>query len=134
MLSTAPESEAIPAESEDGGDSSIAGDAAESKMKDVSRFNGVGVKVSFSGGSETFAMAQLSGGQKAVVALALIFAIQRCDPAPFYLFDEIDQALDATHRTAVANMIAKQCHDAENPTQFITSTFRPELVEGKNYY
>jgi structural maintenance of chromosome 3 (chondroitin sulfate proteoglycan 6) len=36
-------------------------------------------------------MQQLSGGQKALVALALIFAIQRCDPAPFYLFDEIDQ-------------------------------------------
>lgn len=40
------------------------------------------------------AMKQLSGGQKTVVALALIFAIQRCDPAPFYLFDEIDAALD----------------------------------------
>lgn len=36
-------------------------------------------------------MNQLSGGQKALVALALIFAIQKCDPAPFYLFDEIDQ-------------------------------------------
>ena len=35
------------------------------------------------------------------MALAQIFAIQRCDPAPFYLFDEIDAALDATHRTAV---------------------------------
>ena len=39
-------------------------------------------------------MQQLSGGQKTLVALALIFAIQRCDPAPFYLFDEIDAALD----------------------------------------
>ena len=39
-------------------------------------------------------MKQLSGGQKTLVALALIFAIQRCDPAPFYLFDEIDAALD----------------------------------------
>ncbi len=37
---------------------------------------------------------QLSGGQRTLVALALIFAIQRCDPAPFYLFDEIDAALD----------------------------------------
>ena len=37
---------------------------------------------------------QLSGGQKSLVALALIFAIQRCDPGPFYLFDEVDQALD----------------------------------------
>lgn len=45
---------------------------------------------------------QLSGGQKSLVALAMIFAIQKCDPAPFYLFDEIDQALDSQHRHAVA--------------------------------
>ena len=53
-------------------------------------------------------MKQLSGGQKTLVALALIFAIQRCDPAPFYLFDEIDAALDPLHRTAVAQMLKKQ--------------------------
>jgi len=47
-------------------------------------------------------MQQLSGGQKSLVALALIFSIQKCDPAPFYLFDEIDQALDAQHRKGVA--------------------------------
>ena len=47
-------------------------------------------------------MQQLSGGQKSLVALTLIFAIQKCDPAPFYLFDEIDQALDSSHRKAVA--------------------------------
>lgn len=47
-------------------------------------------------------MQQLSGGQKSLVALTLIFAIQQCDPAPFYLFDEIDAALDAQYRTAVA--------------------------------
>jgi structural maintenance of chromosome 3 (chondroitin sulfate proteoglycan 6) len=53
-------------------------------------------------------MSQLSGGQKALVALALIFAIQRCDPAPFYLFDEIDQALDSSYRAALASLIQKQ--------------------------
>ena len=36
-------------------------------------------------------MNQLSGGPKSLAALALIFAIQKCDPAPFNLFDEIDQ-------------------------------------------
>lgn len=49
-------------------------------------------------------MKQLSGGQKTVVALTLIFAIQRCDPAPFYLFDEIDAALDPQYRTAVGSI------------------------------
>lgn len=49
-------------------------------------------------------MQQLSGGQKSLVALTLIFAIQKCDPAPFYLFDEIDQALDSQHRKAVAGI------------------------------
>lgn len=50
-------------------------------------------------------MKQLSGGQKTVVALTLIFAIQRCDPAPFYLFDEIDAALDPQYRTAVGSIL-----------------------------
>lgn len=55
-------------------------------------FTGVGIKVSFTGGEgDMREMNQLSGGQKSLVALALIFAIQKCDPAPFYLFDEIDQ-------------------------------------------
>ena len=40
------------------------------------------LQVSF-GGGETMSMKQLSGGQKTLVALALIFAIQGCDPASF---------------------------------------------------
>lgn len=58
----------------------------------VDNFSGVGIRVSFTGrNAEMREMNQLSGGQKSLVALALIFAIQKCDPAPFYLFDEIDQ-------------------------------------------
>ncbi|KAK3611250.1 hypothetical protein CHS0354_003879 [Potamilus streckersoni] len=92
----------------------------------VEQFTGVGIKVSFTGNkAEMRDMQQLSGGQKSLVALTLIFAIQKCDPAPFYLFDEIDQALDAQHRKAVADMIHELCQDA----QFITTTFRPELLE-----
>jgi len=102
---------------------------------DVSLYRGVGIKVRFSGVGENFIMSQLSGGQKALVAMALIFAIQRCDPAPFYIFDEMDQALDSTYRQAVANVIYNQANNPDNPTQFITSTFRPELVRiAKNCY
>jgi len=97
----------------------------------VEQFTGVGIKVSFTGNkAEMRDMQQLSGGQKSLVALTLIFAIQKCDPAPFYLFDEIDQALDAQHRKAVADMIHELCQDA----QFITTTFRPELLEHANKF
>jgi structural maintenance of chromosome 3 (chondroitin sulfate proteoglycan 6) len=95
----------------------------------VSSFRGVEVRVSFSGSGQQYAMQQLSGGQKSLVALALIFAIQRCDPAPFYLFDEIDQALDSSYRKAVASLIKRQADSEETPAQFITTTFRPEFVE-----
>ncbi|GFP97186.1 structural maintenance of chromosomes protein 3 [Phtheirospermum japonicum] len=102
----------------------------------VEKYIGVKVKacyyvfyplVSFTGQGETQSMKQLSGGQKTVVALGLIFAIQRCDPAPFYLFDEIDAALDPQYRTAVGNMVRRLADMAS--TQFITTTFRPELVK-----
>lgn len=94
-------------------------------------FTGVAIRVSFTEGDhEMREMNQLSGGQKSLVALGLIFAIQKCDPAPFYLFDEIDQALDAQHRKAVADMI----HELSSEAQFITTTFRPELLEHANKF
>lgn len=95
----------------------------------VDNFRGVAVQVSFAAGMDTKDMMQLSGGQQSLVALALIFAIQRCDPAPFYVFDEVDAALDESHRAAVAALVHRQAHDEANPAQFIVSTFRPEVAE-----
>ena len=97
------------------------------KSLKLDEYTGVSCKVSF-GNETTQNMKQLSGGQKTVVALAIIFAIQRCDPAPFYLFDEIDAALDPQYRTAIARMLEVQATDSENPTQFVQTTFHPELV------
>ena len=90
----------------------------------IDNFTGVSIRVSFTGSSEMKDMQQLSGGQKTLVALAFILAIQKCDSGPFYLFDEIDQALDPQHRKAVADMI----HELSQEAQFITTTFRPELL------
>ncbi|KAJ2342107.1 Structural maintenance of chromosomes protein 3 [Coemansia erecta] len=98
----------------------------------VENYIGVSIRVSFNSKTdEGLRMQQLSGGQKSLVALALIFAIQRCDPAPFYLFDEIDANLDAVYRTAVADMI----YDLSRSSQFVTTTFRPEmLVHADKFY
>ncbi|KAH7098435.1 RecF/RecN/SMC protein [Auriculariales sp. MPI-PUGE-AT-0066] len=92
----------------------------------VENYTGVSIKVSFNSKvDEGLRIQQLSGGQKSLVALATVFAIQKCDPAPFYLFDEIDANLDAQYRTAVANMIKSLSGTA----QFIATTFRPEMLE-----
>merc|ERR1711920_1045701 len=101
-------------------------DGEEPEITKADRTKGVRIEVSFTGQRSSFlTMSQLSGGQKTVVAISLIFAIQRLEPAPFYLFDEIDAALDTQYRTAVAKLIAR---DAKNAQMAIT-TFRPEIIE-----
>ncbi|GAA5841478.1 hypothetical protein JCM11251_007154 [Rhodosporidiobolus azoricus] len=97
----------------------------------VENYTGVAIRVSFkSKSNEGLRLQQLSGGQKALVALAMIFAIQKCDPAPFYLFDEIDANLDADRRTAVAAMIDELSQEA----QYICTTFRAELIPHADAY
>uniref|UniRef100_A0A8C4S928 Structural maintenance of chromosomes protein n=1 Tax=Erpetoichthys calabaricus TaxID=27687 RepID=A0A8C4S928_ERPCA len=53
-------------------------------------------------------MDNLSGGEKTVAALALLFAIHSYKPAPFFVLDEIDAALDNTNIGKVANYIKDQ--------------------------
>ncbi|KAL9018198.1 MAG: hypothetical protein Q9185_004471, partial [Variospora sp. 1 TL-2023] len=53
----------------------------------------------------------------------------QCDPAPFYLFDEIDANLDAQYRTAVAHHLRDiSSGDGDAGAQFICTTFRPEML------
>ncbi|KAL0258221.1 Structural maintenance of chromosomes protein 3 [Diplodia seriata] len=102
---------------------------AEERRQSVENYTGVGISVSFnSKHDEQQRIQQLSGGQKSLCALALVFAIQQCDPAPFYLFDEIDANLDAQYRTAVAQMLQTLSNNNEGGGQFICTTFRPEMV------
>jgi structural maintenance of chromosome 3 (chondroitin sulfate proteoglycan 6) len=97
----------------------------------IDSFIGISISVSFnSKKNEQQRLEQLSGGQKSLCALSLILAIQSCDPAPFYLFDEIDSNLDAQYRTAVANLIHKLSQDA----QFICTTFRSEMLKVSDRY
>lgn len=101
-------------------------DDIDGNAKSIDSFVGISISVSFnSKKNEQQRLEQLSGGQKALCALSLILAIQSCDPAPFYLFDEIDSNLDAQYRTAVANLINKLSRNA----QFICTTFRSEMLK-----
>ena len=50
-------------------------------------------------------MEQLSGGEKTVAALALLFSIHSFHPSPYFVMDEIDAALDKSNVTKVARYI-----------------------------
>lgn len=55
----------------------------------------------------------LSGGEKSLTALAFIFAIQQYKPAPFYILDEVDAALDKPNSIRIAELIKKLSHDSQ---------------------
>ena len=65
-------------------------------------------------------MMQLSGGEKALTAISLLFAIQNLKPSPFCLLDEIEAALDDSNVARFANYL----HKLTRHTQFIVITHR----------
>ncbi len=70
-------------------------------------------------------MMQLSGGEKALTAIALLFAIQNLKPSPFCLLDEIEAALDENN----VGRFAKYLHKLTKNTQFIVITHRRGTME-----
>lgn len=70
-------------------------------------------------------MMQLSGGEKALTAIALLFAIQNLKPSPFCLLDEIEAALDDSN----VKRYAKYLHKLTKNTQFIVITHRKGTME-----
>jgi len=71
----------------------------------------------------------LSGGEKSLTALALIFAIQHYQPSPFYLLDEVDMFLDAINAENVANMVKNNSKTA----QFIMISLRKVTLKKANH-
>ncbi|WVF72212.1 hypothetical protein IAT40_007024 [Kwoniella sp. CBS 6097] len=71
-------------------------------------------------------MEQLSGGEKTMAALALLFAVHSFHPAPFFVLDEVDAALDATNVSKLARYVRNQ---ADNEVQFLIISLKSTLYE-----
>jgi len=67
----------------------------------------------------------MSGGEKSLTALAFLFAIQNYKPAPFYILDEVDAALDKENSKTVAELIKKLSKD----NQFIVITHNDTTIK-----
>ncbi len=69
----------------------------------------------------------LSGGEKALVAISIYFAIMRVNPPPFCVLDEIEAALDDVNVARFAQYLRRM-----SATQFITITHRRGTMEGSD--
>jgi Chromosome segregation ATPases len=81
------------------------GGNAELSLTDNSYLN-AGVKLmARPPGKKNSSLSQLSGGEKAMTALALVFALFELNPAPFCLLDEVDAPLDDLNTSRFINMV-----------------------------
>lgn len=67
----------------------------------------------------------LSGGEKTLTALAFLFALQKVNPAPFFVFDEVDASLDGANTGRLADAIRRRGHER----QYFVVSHRRALVE-----
>ncbi|CAN6616676.1 structural maintenance of chromosomes protein 2 [Trichomonascus vanleenenianus] len=93
--------------------------------KDVTQ--GLEVKVSL-GGVWKDSLAELSGGQRSLIALSLILALMKFKPAPMYILDEVDAALDLHHTQNVGLMIKNRF----SSSQFIVVSLKDGLFNSAN--
>ncbi len=73
-------------------------------------------------------LAGMSGGEKTLMALSLVFAVQRHMPAPFYALDEVDAALDGFNVERIAKMINTQSEH----TQFVVISQRSQMIDSSD--
>lgn len=76
-------------------------------------------------GKKMLSIDSMSGGEKTLTALAFLFAVQMYKPAPFYVLDEVDAALDKVNSKKIGMLIKKQSERA----QFIVITHNDVTIK-----
>ncbi|MBW6451833.1 MAG: chromosome segregation protein SMC [DPANN group archaeon] len=76
-------------------------------------------------GKKILSIDSLSGGEKTMASIAFMFALQRYKPAPFYILDEVDAALDDKNAELVGEIIKEYSHN----NQFIVISHNDTLVK-----
>nr|XP_045609046.1 structural maintenance of chromosomes protein 2-like [Procambarus clarkii] len=89
--------------------------------------DGLEVKVAF-GGVWKESLTELSGGQRSLVALSLILALLLFKPAPIYILDEVDAALDLSHTQNIGNMLRTHFKHS----QFIVVSLKDGMFNNAN--
>ncbi|XP_053685055.1 structural maintenance of chromosomes protein 2 [Sabethes cyaneus] len=93
----------------------------------VNFMKGLEVKVGFNGMWKE-SLTELSGGQRSLVALSLILAMLKYKPAPLYILDEVDAALDLSHTQNIGNMLKKHFTNS----QFVIVSLKDGMFNNAN--
>ena len=105
------------------------GGVAELILTDDDALNAGVILMARPPGKKNSSISQLSGGEKALTALALVFAIFELNPAPFCLLDEVDAPLDDLNTLRFINMV----EEMSKSVQFIFITHNKVSMERSDF-
>ena len=105
------------------------GGVAELTLTDDDSLNAGIILMARPPGKKNSSISQLSGGEKALTALALVFAIFELNPAPFCLLDEVDAPLDDLNTLRFINMV----EEMSRSVQFIFITHNKVSMERSDH-
>ena len=100
----------------------LPGTQAKLRPPDGDFLKGLEVKVGFNGMWKE-SLTELSGGQRSLVALSLILAMLKYKPAPLYILDEVDAALDLSHTQNIGNMLKAHFKNSQVKKTFYEKLF-----------
>ena len=105
------------------------GGMAELTLTDDDPLNAGVILMAHPPGKKNSSISQLSGGEKALTALALVFAIFELNPAPFCLLDEVDAPLDDLNTSRFISMV----EEMSKKIQFIFITHNKVSMEKSDH-